>query len=280
MYKKILAAVNEHLNSEVSARYAIELARVTGSKIYLCYIAEKGISGKALQQAEDAIKRLFNKAEDMGLKAESIFDTGDPVEKIRGIVKSEEIDIVFAATRREDVQKRFYAGTIARRLSLNLTCSVALVRVVHMGRIHPQKILVPLKAKIDHIDERSYFAATIAEAFGSELFLFHTAKPVTKFFHGELHLTPIEWEERLPKDILHFIEHLNRYKVTHEKRLVPGKTGRHITIEAAAKRFDLVVMGASERSLLSSIFKGNPVEEVLRETPCDLIILKARHENK
>jgi len=38
-------------------------------------------------------------------------------------------------------------------------------------------------------------------------------------------------------------------------------------------------MGASERSLLSSILKGNPVEEVLRETPCDLIILKPRHEN-
>jgi nucleotide-binding universal stress UspA family protein len=68
--------------------------------------------------------------------------------------------------------------------------------------------------------------------------------------------------------------------VPHEKRLIPGKTGRNITTEATAKRFDLVIMGASERSLLSSIFTGNPVEVVLRETPCDLIILKPRHENK
>jgi nucleotide-binding universal stress UspA family protein len=33
-------------------------------------------------------------------------------------------------------------------------------------------------------------------------------------------------------------------------------------------------MGASERSLLKSIIRGNPVEEVLRETPCNLIILR------
>jgi nucleotide-binding universal stress UspA family protein len=280
MYKKILAAVNEHLNSEVSARYALELAKVTGSKIYLCYIAEKGVSEKAFKQTEETVKRLFLRAEDTGLRAESIFDTGDPVAKIGGIVETEKINIVFASTRREDVQKRFYAGTIARKLSLNLPCSVALVRVVHMGRIHPKKILVPLKAKLDHIDERAYFTSMVAEAFGSNIFLFHTTKPAKKFFHGELHLTPVEWEEKLPGDISHFIEHLNRYKVTHEKRLVPGRTGRHITIEAAAKRFDLVIMGASERSLLRSIFRGNPVEEVLRETPCDLIILKARYEDK
>jgi nucleotide-binding universal stress UspA family protein len=35
-------------------------------------------------------------------------------------------------------------------------------------------------------------------------------------------------------------------------------------------------MGASERSLLSSFIRGNPVENVLRETTCDLIILRPR----
>jgi nucleotide-binding universal stress UspA family protein len=120
----------------------------------------------------------------------------------------------------------------------------------------------------------------LANAFASNIYLFHSTKPITSFFHGEVHLTPIEWEKKLPKDIAHFIEQLNRYKVPHEKRLIPGKTGRNITTEATAKRFDLVIMGASERSLLSSIFTGNPVEVVLRETPCDLIILKPRHENK
>jgi len=43
MYKKILSAVNEHLNSEISARYALSMARVCRAKFYLCFIASRGM---------------------------------------------------------------------------------------------------------------------------------------------------------------------------------------------------------------------------------------------
>jgi nucleotide-binding universal stress UspA family protein len=280
MYRKILAAVNEHLNSEVAARYSMELARVTGSKLYICHVAEKGAPIKSLQLAEEAAKRLFHRAREMDVEAESIFDSGNPVRRIGDIVTSEGIDIVFVATRREDVERRFYSGTVARKLCVVLPCSVALVRVVHLGRLHPRKILVPLKARIYHISEHSYFTAMMATAFDSCVYLFHTTRPITKFFHGELHLSPLELEYGQPKDLARFSECLEKYNVVHEKRLVSGTAGNNIAVEAAAKRFDLVIMGASERGLLHSLLKGNPVEDVLRETPCDLIILKPGHEDQ
>lgn len=278
MYKKILAAVNEHINSEASARYATELAKVTGSRIYFCTVADDSMSEAALRHAEEALNRVFNRANDADVKAKSIIVSGRPVEEIQKIVRSEEIDIVFAATRHEDLQKRFYEGTIARSLSVSLPCSVALVRVVNMGRINPHKILVPLKAGVNHIKERAYFTAKIAECCNAKVLVFHAAKPVTRFFHGEIHLTPYEWEKRRPKDISRFMEYLRKFETDHEGRLLPGKAARSITLEAAAKRHDLIIMGASERGLLTSLLKGNPVEEVLRETPCDLIILNPRHE--
>jgi len=279
-YTKILAAVNEHLNSEVSARYAHHLAQTTQSLLYLCYIAEKGVSARDFTGAEAAVKRLFHRAKESGVRVESVFDSGDPVNKIKDIVRTEGIDIVFTATRREDIERRFYAGTVSRKLSLILPCSVAIVRVVHMGRMHPGTILVPLKAKINRISERTYFTAMLNRAFDSKLFLFHAQKQIMRFFRRELHLTPIEWEKRIPHDILRFIDYLDRYNARYERRLTPGSAGRHIMIEAASKRHDLIVMGASERSLLRSFIWGNPVEEVLRETPCNLIILKPRHEDK
>lgn len=279
IYKKILAAINEHVNSEVSARYALDLARATGSKFYICFVAEKDVSKAAIEHAEEASKRLFLRAKEMGVGVESIFATGHPVREIQKIVTSEGIDIVFAATRHTDVSRRFYRGTVARRLSLSLTCSVALVRIVHLGRIHPRKILVPLKARIGHISESAYFTALCSRAFESDVYLLHSARPVVRFFHGELHLTPVEWEEKVPADMALFIGKLDTYGVAHEKKLQPGRTGRNITIEAAIKRHDLIIMGASERSLISSLIRGNPVEEVLRDTPCNLIILKPRHED-
>ncbi|MDD5153760.1 MAG: universal stress protein [Desulfovibrionales bacterium] len=278
-YKKILSAVNEHLNSEIAARYAMNLARACAARFYLCFVAEKGMSGAGLDRAEDAMKRLFNAALAMDLPVESIIGTGDPVKEIDKIVRQEKIDIVFASTRREDIEKRFYAGTVARGLSLKLPCSVALVRVVHMGKIHPHKILVPLKAMIDRIAERAYFTSKIAQSFGSKVFVFHATRPMTRFFHGEIHLTPAQWEKRLPGDITDFIGHIRKHKIEIEGRFLPGATARSITIEAAAKRHDLIIMGASQRNLLSAVLKGNPVEDVLRTTPCDLIILSPRHED-
>jgi nucleotide-binding universal stress UspA family protein len=279
MYTKILAAINEHLNSEISAQYALNLAKACEAKLFLCFIAGKNMPRLSFDKAEDAIKRLFIKAKDMNLQVESITQTGEPVKEISKIVRNEGINIVFASTRREDIEKRFYAGTIARSLSLHLPCSVALVRVVHVGRMHSRNILVPLKAKINHAKERAYFTAKMAEGFGSKVFVLHAAKPITRFFHGEIHLTPVEWKKRLPKDISDFMEYLRKYDIAFEDRLLPGSIARSITIEAASKRHDLIIMGASERRLLGFLLKGNPVESVLRETPCDLIILKPRYED-
>lgn len=276
MYKKILAAVNEHLNSEVAARYAMSLARICGAKLYVCFIAEKYQSTVSINRAEETVKRLFIEAEQAGIEVEAVTETGDPVRKINELVRHEGVDIVFVSTRKADAEKRFYAGTVARQLSLSLLSSLAIVRVTHAGRTHPREILVPLKARIDHIEERAYFAAKVAQAFDSKLVLFHAPEPVSKFFHGEIHLTPIEWEDKLPKDISHFMAHMHRYKVAHTGKSVPDSIGRAITAEAFSKKHDLIIMGASQRSLLSSILRGNPVEEVLRDTPCDLIILRPR----
>ncbi|HWR72278.1 MAG TPA: universal stress protein [Nitrospirota bacterium] len=275
MYTRVLAAVNEHVNSEVAARYAKQLAKAAGAKLFLCAIAEPGHPEKDFELAREAVRRVQHAARENGVETEALFDRGDPVERIREFASRQGIDIVIAATRHEDVKHRFYAGpTVARRLLHAVPCSVALVRVVHLGRTHPREVLVPLKGHIDHIPERAYFTAMLARTFDSTVHLFHATQPLKRFFHGEIHLTPLEWEGRLPPDIARFVEHLDHYRVAHEKRLAPGMTGRSITIEAASRRRDLIIMGAGTRSLVDYLVKGNPVEYVLRETPCNLIILK------
>lgn len=279
MYKRVLAAVNQHLNSEVAARYAAQLARAVGAKLSIAFVAEKGLSPSALKAAEAAVARLFQAAVAMGVEAEAVAETGEPVREIGKIVKAGKVDIAFVSARREDVQRRFYAGTAARRLLLGLPCSAALVRVAHAGRIQPGKILLPIGSRVNRVEERAYFTANLAKAFDASVFVFHVHKPVSKFFHGEVHLSPVEWERRLPGDVKHFMEHLRRHGVDPSGSSAAGRAGRAITLEAFAKRHDLIVMGASRRSLISSILRGNPVEEVLRETPCDLIILRPGREN-
>jgi nucleotide-binding universal stress UspA family protein len=279
MYKKVLATINEHLNSEISAKYALSLAKICGAKFYVCFVAAKGLPESNLEKVTSAMKRLFSEAEKMDIACESIITSGDPVSEISKLVKHEEMDIVFTSTRREDIKKRFFTGTVARKLSLKLPCSVALVRVVHMGRIRPGKILVPLKATINNINERAHFTSKMAQYFDSKVMVFHTTKPVRSFFHGEIHLNPVEWDKRLPKDVSVFVEYLKKYGIPYEKKLTPGATAKNITIEAFTKRHDLIIMGASERSMLTNFLQSSPVEYLLKQTPCNLIIHKPRHED-
>jgi nucleotide-binding universal stress UspA family protein len=274
MYRKILAAVNDHVNSEIAARYALQLAKQANASICFCSIVEKDIDAKDSHTAEEALKRLSALAQKLGVPYDCIRKTGDPSAQLDKVVVAEGIDLVFAATRHDDVEKRFYARTTAKKLLLGLSCSVALVRVVHLGRIHPHEILVPLKAHIDHMVERVAFAALMSGAFDAKVHLFHVTRPMKKFFQGELQLTSVEWSDKTPLDISRFIGHIDNHSVEHEKRIVPGRTGRAIAIEAAARRRDLIIMGASQRGPLGFLLRENPVEEVLRNTTCNLIIFK------
>jgi len=277
MYKKIFAAVNEFTNSEIAARYAIALAKSCGAKLSVVFVAEEKIDEDVFRHAEAALERLFIEAEKQDVEVEIITERGDPFRRIREIVNQKKIDLVFTATRREDIQKRFFLKTLTREIMLKLPCSVAMVRVVRMGRVVPKNILVPVRGHMTNIEERSYFVAKLAETFGSKVTLFHLAEPLTRYFHGEVPMSSSQREERIPKDVERFTECLSRYGIHHEKRTRYGSIAREITIEAAHKRNDLVLMGASERGLVRSIIGGNPVEAVLRETPCNLIVLRPRH---
>jgi len=279
MYKKILAAVNEFTNSEMAAKYAIALAKSCQARLSLVFVAKDNIHRDVFRQAESALERLFIEAEGYDIDVESITEKGSPFIKIDDIVRKNKIDIVFTATRREDIKKRFFVKTLAREFMIKLPCSVAMVRAVHMGKIHPKNILVPLRGHITNLEEKACFVAKLVEGFESTVTLFHSPSPITSFFHGELHLKPAQREEHIPKDVEQFTECLNRYMIRHERKTSYGGISRAITIEAAHRRNDLIVMGASERSLLRSIISGNPVEDVLRETPCNLIVLRPRHEH-
>ncbi|NWF98054.1 MAG: universal stress protein [Nitrospirae bacterium] len=276
MYRKILAAVNEFTNSELAARYALTLSQSCDAKLFLIFVAEEGIEKNTFKRAESALERLFIDAESRGIEVKSITEKGEPYKNIYDIVRKEHIDLVFTATRREDVTKRFFIKTIARELILKMPCSVAMVRIVRMGRIHPTNILVPLRGMMKDIEERAFFVGKLASGFNSKVTIFHCPEPLTDFFHGRIYLNPAVREKHIPGDIETFTEYLNKYVIINEKRTSYGTISKAITIEAAHKRNDLIIMGASERSLLKSIISGNPVEEVLKETPCDLIILKSK----
>lgn len=276
MYKKILAAVNEHTNSEIAARYAVSLAGACHARLTLFFAAGAQLDKDALRKAESAVGRLFSLAQESGIDVESVVSAGDPVSKITEHVLEHGVDIVFAGSRHEDAHKRFFARTVARELMLHLPCATAVVRVTKMGRVAPSGILLPLRGGLSFSEERAYFAAKLAEGFGARVTLFHLPAPVTKFFQGEVHLSPAEREKRVPPDVMELARYLGGLGIPCDISTARGRTGSSITAEAAFKKSGLIIMGESRRDILTSFVKGNPVEELMKSPPCNLIIFRPR----
>lgn len=278
MYSKILAAVNEYTNSETAARYALALARACGAKLVLVFASKEPADKEALRRAEAAMGRLFVEAQEAGVEAESLVLTGNPVKKILEVVDREGIDTVFAASRHEDTERRFFVRTVARELMVQLPCAAAVVRVAWMGKALPRNILVTLRGGRAFNEERAYFTAKLAEGFGAGVTLLHLPEPVTRFFHGEVRMTSAEREARIPADVREFAKSLENHGIRYAVMTARGKTSSAITVEAAQRKNDLILMGATQRGLITSIIKGNPVEDIMKSPPCNLLVFKPRRK--
>ena len=276
MYHNILAAVNEHSNSEVAARYAIHLARSCSARLTLMFVASSQVGFEETRQAEAALGRLFLEAGARQVQVETLIQKGDPLRQISTVVQEKAIDLVFSGTRRADGKRRYFVRTLSRQLMLQLPCSVALVRVVHPGKLFPKRSWSPSGAARALQDEKAYFVASLAAAFGAQVTLFHAPESLAGFFRGSTPLSPPVPMPPLPPEIEQFNRYLEELHIPSQKRLGYGPPGRAITEAAAIHHDDLIIMGASERGLWESLIGGNPVEQVLRETPCNLIILLPR----
>ena len=272
MYRHILAAINEHSNSEAAARYAVAAAAAAGASLTLAFVAPPGLPPERVRSVEAALERLFLEASAKKVPVQSLLSTGEPVRQLKHLVREQHVDLAFVATRREDLSRRYFTRTIARRLSLALPCSVALVRVVHPGRVISRHLLVPLMGTIPHLEERALLVGLLAQAFGARVTLFHAPRRLERFFRGAGEVPVTEREPGVIRRMEEFMTLLARFQVETRQRFRRGRPAAAITTEAAVSRHDLIIMGGSTRGLLASLVSGNPVEEVLRETPCNLII--------
>ena len=56
--------------------------------------------------------------------------------------------------------------------------------------------------------------------------------------------------------------------------VVSDDVPKEIVIHASRSKSRLIYLGASERNLTQRLWYGNPIEQVLREAPCDVAIYR------
>lgn len=272
---KILAAVDGSFNAIIAARYSFVLAKVFNAKLFVATVIPKDMSKAGQKETEQGIEKILQEGREMELNIEGVIMKGDVVAAIADFARNNNLDIVVASTRKPHGDKRFFVESITSRLMAKVPCSVIGIKITNPGRsINPKKILMPVIGDGYKDKERAEIAEAFSRIFESRITVFH----VTELKDSHLKKLDRQEKERLSsseeKRISSLIEALRERGINFSEKIAVGRSAREeIIYEASHHKYDLIIAGATTRNIIKRIVSGNPVEEILRDTPCDVMLV-------
>lgn len=160
MYHRILTAVDGSLNAHAAARYAIALARACDATLFVAGVITPQMSGKDEGALAQLVGMLVSEAATAEVLAHLLIERGDVIKTLAHPVKAHDIDLVMTASRREDVEHRYFLRSVPQRLMTALSTSLIVVRAVQLGVLaHPRQILVPVLGGGFNNAERTYLVS-------------------------------------------------------------------------------------------------------------------------
>lgn len=259
-YRTVVAVVNEHSGSTVTASYAIALAMATKARLVLYATHAESTSETILHHTSRHLDHLFTVALNHGITVIRINEIGTITQLLPKRVLAENADLVFYPL----LPSEHYGASVqtqnVHRLLRTIKADLAIMRIMHMGKPHPRHILVPLGSSVADREQRVSFLAALARSFHARVTLFHR--------HENRRSPP-------PEDFIMMRNALLMYDLPVLERRATGQIARAITMEAISHHNDLIVLGASERGLLRRLFFGNPAGDVMHHPPCNAILFRA-----
>jgi len=258
-YRSIVAVINEHSGSTVTARYAIALAASCKARLILYAAHAEGTSEAILHHTEQHLDHLFATSLDQGIPVTRITEVGLITRLLPKRVLVEEADLVFYPLLPDERYGATLQQHTVHHLLRSIKADLAILRIMHMGKPHPRHILVPLSGITSDPDQRVAFLAALGKCFHAQVTLFHRST---------------SHQQRLPEDFITMRTALLHHHLHVLERSANGPIARAIALEAISHHHDLIVVGASERTILKRLFFGNPSGDLMHRPPCNVILFR------
>ena len=274
-YKKILVAVDGTFHASVAARYSFWFALAFHSKLFVVTVITKDMNEKEEKSATYSISKIIDEAGGSDLDIEGVILKGDVISAINKFVKENMIDIVFSSTRRPQKEGRFFVQSVSSGLMSGVSCNVIAIKISHPGRsLRSKRVLVPLIGDGYMDRERADIVAALAERFNSRITVFHVSKLSASKIKRMDKADKGLMIEKCERKLLSFMKELGSRGINASVKIVSGSKVRdEIISEASHHKYDLIILGTTKRNIINRVVSGNPVEEILRDTPCDVMLL-------
>lgn len=258
MYKKVGIIFEDATNTHTAAYYSLVAAMANQAELIIMAKTLKNGSQTCLIY-KNRIEKFISECEERNINIKTVHYEQLTLNNIEHFVKNEDIDIVFLPLDFDTIKNSRKLQIVINKIKKLTDVKFAIVKAVHMVKIHHSKVVLVLDKKISPIKDWGDFIFSLSELFLNKLTLMYLTK---------------EKEDELPETLSKLVHLSEKNKIYIEKLILKGISGKKINLEAALRNFDLIVMGISKRSTIKTIFFGNLMLDVLRESPCNVIVFK------
>lgn len=267
------------LNGDWVSRYGIRLATHTAEKkLTLVHIQDGGISPVKIDEKIGNIEQESS-AQGIELSRKIIPLKKNVYQSLLNAIPHGSESFVVCGTRIRSKRKAFLSGTISEKLLKSDKFNVLAVRVVQPGLLaNPRKFLIPLAGH-----PRGFKSAwPFFKLFLPEVYEVYLLRVMNVSSFQLLHLSPHRMKVLRKKGLKYLagvIQEIKKDCGNADFRLdyrvvLSNDWPREIQIHSSKLKTRIILLGASERTLLGRNVYGNSLERVLRGTPCDMGIYR------
>jgi nucleotide-binding universal stress UspA family protein len=272
-------AYDGSINGDWVSHYAIRLASHCADRtLHLIHIREGPTSAGDL---ETKLHRVWLECQ----RAEVVPDIRiepakrNVLESLDSLVPAGPASYVVCGTRARPRKRAMLSGTISEQLLRAGRCNVLAIHVVQPGLLGlPRSFLLPVSGHPRGFRSGIPFLKLFAPDMARIHILF-----VEQVAQWRFRLLLHQEAERLTRRGRAYTERIEREiderlglgpSVADANVAVSDDVPKEIIIFANRVKARLIYMGASERSLGERFFYGSPIEQVLRDTTCDVAIYR------
>ncbi len=293
VHKRILVATDFSECSRVALDICISASKCMKTKLYILHTIEKfphdyrhllsstthsNMKQKLEEEAMNKIKAMLPEELLGSEDIVPIIRFGKPLSEVIQFAKEKDVDIIAIGTHGRAGVDRIILGSVAERVVRKAHCPVMVVR--SRKYIGFKRIIVPIDFSDCSRIALEYAAAT-ARAHRSKLTILHVYEE--SFIEPYVRAANTEEEAQ---EIIRGIEQVNEGKydeflkkidlggVEYDKLLRKGIPSNEIVETAREQQAQLIVVGTHGRSGIKHMLIGSDAEEVVRNAPCDIVVVK------
>lgn len=278
LFKKVLFGFAFSPNLENNLFEVLRVCRFLDAGLTLLHV------GVCTTDKKQSMAALLEKIPEAAVVEQILWREGDPYQTIYNQCNLLRIDLLVIGAQQHESLFQFYVGSVARKLTRNVSCSVLLLINAAKERVACKHVVVN-GIMSNHTALSIYSAFFIAQKLGAkQLTVVEEIAPkqikvaveddrsLIKSLRKRHQLEASE--DRRVQKIIEAIPSELKEAINLRSQPIFGKRGYSIGHYAEISRADLLVMNAEKHtSIIKRIFRRD-IEFILSDLPCELLIVR------